>query len=84
MKKFGTPNGAGPGSANENVGFDGVGTPPEPAGGGGLDADLCLDFGRRCLCAGFFVLVFDLVPEPGVPEWFGCVEEVLWWCEEGC
>jgi hypothetical protein len=27
MKKFGTPSGAGPGRANENVGLDGVGTP---------------------------------------------------------
>jgi hypothetical protein len=27
MKKFGTPIGAGPGSANENVGFAAVGTP---------------------------------------------------------
>jgi hypothetical protein len=30
MKKFGTPIGAGPGSESENVGFDGVGTPPLP------------------------------------------------------
>jgi hypothetical protein len=30
MKKFGTPNGAGPGSANEYVGFNGDGTPPFP------------------------------------------------------
>jgi len=36
MKKFGTPNGAGPGSENEYVGFDGVGTPPEPVEGVGL------------------------------------------------
>ena len=28
MKKFGTPIGAGPGSAKENVGSAGVGTPP--------------------------------------------------------
>jgi hypothetical protein len=28
MKKFGTPNGAGPGNEKLNVGFDGVGTPP--------------------------------------------------------
>src|SRR5437870_445121 len=28
MKKFGTPIGAGPGRANENVGLAGVGTPP--------------------------------------------------------
>jgi hypothetical protein len=27
MKKFGTPNGAAPGVANEKVGFAGVGTP---------------------------------------------------------
>jgi hypothetical protein len=27
MKKFGTPSGAAPGAANENVGFAGVGTP---------------------------------------------------------
>jgi hypothetical protein len=30
MKKFGTPNGAGPGNANANVGFNGDGTPPLP------------------------------------------------------
>lgn len=30
MKKFGTPNGAAPGSENENVGFADVGTPPLP------------------------------------------------------
>src|SRR5205085_2656346 len=43
MKKFGTPIGAGPGSANENVGFDGVGTPPGPIVGGALTvAGLCL------------------------------------------
>ena len=30
MKKFGTPNGAGPGNENENVGFPADGTPPEP------------------------------------------------------
>ena len=34
MKKLGTPIGAGPGSAKENVGFAGVGTPPLPRGGG--------------------------------------------------
>jgi hypothetical protein len=37
MKKFGTPIGAGPGRAKLNVGFEGVGTPPEPCGGAGLD-----------------------------------------------
>jgi hypothetical protein len=36
MKKFGTPMGAGPGSANEKVGLDGVGTPPLVTGGGGV------------------------------------------------
>jgi hypothetical protein len=35
MKKFGTPIGAGPGSARENVGFDAVGTPPVPRNGAG-------------------------------------------------
>jgi len=30
MKKFGTPIGAAPGSEKENVGFEGVGTPPFP------------------------------------------------------
>ena len=34
MKKFGTPSGAGPGSANENVGFAAVGTPVTVADGG--------------------------------------------------
>jgi hypothetical protein len=48
MKKFGTPIGAGPGNANENVGFDGVGTPPAPVGGGGLFAAGVL------VLAGFF------------------------------
>jgi hypothetical protein len=36
MKKFGTPTGAGPGSANEKVGFDEVGTPPGPFDDAGL------------------------------------------------
>jgi hypothetical protein len=34
MKKFGTPIGAGPGSANEKVGLAAVGTPPWPEGFG--------------------------------------------------
>jgi hypothetical protein len=42
MKKFGTPIGAGPGRANEKVGFDGVGTPfgdrSRPAARTGADA----------------------------------------------
>ena len=42
MKKFGTPSGAGPGSANEKVGLDGVGTPFLEVLGGGLAEDfLC-------------------------------------------
>jgi hypothetical protein len=36
MKKFGTPIGAAPGSANENVGLAGVGTPLGVTGGGGV------------------------------------------------
>ena len=36
MKKFGTPIGAGPGSAKEKVGFDGVGTPLLVTGGAGV------------------------------------------------
>jgi hypothetical protein len=38
MKKFGTPMGAAPGRAKENVGLAGVGTPPLPVGGGALGA----------------------------------------------
>ena len=34
MKKFGTPIAAGPGTANENVGFAGEGTPPASRNGG--------------------------------------------------
>ena len=36
MKKFGTPIGAAPGSANENVGFDDEGVPPAPRSEGVL------------------------------------------------
>jgi hypothetical protein len=36
MKKSGTPSGAAPGSAKENVGFDGVGTPDGVVGAAGL------------------------------------------------
>lgn len=35
MKKFGTPIAAGPGSAKEKVGLEGVGTPSRLTGGGG-------------------------------------------------
>jgi hypothetical protein len=47
MKKFGTPIGAGPGNANENVGLEDDGTPPEPCSFGFrglfLDEPLPLD-----------------------------------------
>lgn len=36
MKKFGTPNGAGPGNEKLKVGFDGVGTPFLVRGAGGF------------------------------------------------
>jgi hypothetical protein len=39
MKKFGTPNGAGPGTENENVGFAAVGTPLLVLAAGGFGAD---------------------------------------------
>jgi hypothetical protein len=48
MKKFGTPIGAGPGRAKENVGFAGVGTPPEDLGAGGLDAFFWLVVEEAC------------------------------------
>ncbi|MGZ4307549.1 MAG: hypothetical protein ACXVEW_13030 [Solirubrobacteraceae bacterium] len=54
MKKLGTPIGAGPGSANEKLGFEGVGTPPVVRWGGG---DELLFF--------FFFLFFpDEFPDP--------------------
>jgi hypothetical protein len=37
MKKFGTPIGAGPGTENEKLGFDAVGTPFFAVGAGGFD-----------------------------------------------
>lgn len=72
MKKFGTPSGAGPGSAKENVGLDGVGTPPRLAAGG-LDGCLALVVVVLDGCLGLLVVGgLDLV---------GLVEP---WCEEGC
>jgi hypothetical protein len=69
MKKFGTPIGAGPGSANENVGFAAVGTPPLPEGFGADFFLVDFDFdGLGLELDGCFVLV-------------GCLEEV--WCCEG-
>jgi hypothetical protein len=44
MKKFGTPSGAGPGSAKENVGLEGVGTPFLEVFGGGLAEDFLFFF----------------------------------------
>jgi hypothetical protein len=83
MKKFGTPKGAGPGNANENDGFDGVGTPPAPFAGGGFAGDFGLEL-LGFLAAGFFVvdfdLDFDLPAEPLL--WLGAVEELL--CRVGC
>jgi hypothetical protein len=45
MKKFGTPMGAAPGSANEYEGLAGVGTPLEVVGGTGLGGGAGLGFG---------------------------------------
>ncbi|HLY48825.1 MAG TPA: hypothetical protein VKR21_06465 [Solirubrobacteraceae bacterium] len=54
MKKLGTPSGAGPGSANEKVGFDGPGT-PGPVGPVGA-------WWVFALCFGFeFVAFFSLL-----------------------
>jgi hypothetical protein len=58
MKKFGTPIGAAPGSAKENVGFDDVGTPPLPRGLAGLEDFFCL-----------FVLAFCDCPVCERPPW---------------
>jgi hypothetical protein len=41
MKKFGTPIGAGPGTENEKLGLDGVGTPFAVNGGGGCGGFDC-------------------------------------------
>jgi hypothetical protein len=60
MKKFGTPIGAGPGTENEYVGFDGVGTPLGVTGGGGVAALVFF------LAVFFFLafLPFSTFPEP--------------------
>ena len=52
MKKLGTPIGAGPGSAKEKLGFEGVGTPLLVRWGGG---DAC--------CCFFFFFLFLCCPE---------------------
>ena len=63
MKKFGTPRGAGPGSANEKVGLAGVGTPgpvgPVVAGDFGVLPFLVLALPVR-LC----VVVVSVLPAP--------------------
>lgn len=79
MKKFGTPIGAGPGSANENVGFDGVGTPLLLVAGwllDGLGVGLGFDWGFGLGFGAGLGLEVDF----GLPGWAG---EVLW-CEGGC
>ncbi|MBV9943596.1 MAG: hypothetical protein JO262_15830 [Solirubrobacterales bacterium] len=58
MKKFGTPIGAGPGSAKENVGLAGVGTPLSVLAGEDVGALL-------------FVVVFGLFGLFGLFGWFG-------------
>jgi hypothetical protein len=55
MKKFGTPIGAGPGSAKEKVGFAGVGMPLGATGGAGLGA-------AGAGLAGFLVAGADVGP----------------------
>jgi hypothetical protein len=42
MKKFGTPTGAAPGIANENVGFEADGTPGPVIPAAGFDGALCV------------------------------------------
>ena len=60
MKKFGTPNGAGPGNANWNVGLAGVGT-PGPVIPDGCDLDLDLDLALDLALALALVEFFDLL-----------------------
>jgi hypothetical protein len=55
---LGTPIGAGPGSENEKLGFEGVGTPPLVRGGG--DEELAGFFF-------FFFLFLDDLPDPFDP-----------------
>ena len=63
MKKFGTPSGAGPGSAKENVGLAGVGTPFRVVGAGGLAFFVAATVESVCVMAVptvFFVPLFWL------------------------
>jgi hypothetical protein len=64
MKKFGTPIGAGPGSANENVGLAGVGMPLLVRGGGGVGGAAFL-----CFFLAFFLAAgcWRLLPACAVP-----------------
>ena len=67
MKKLGTPIGAGPGSANENVGLDGVGTPLLVTGGGGVAGFLALlGFLRLAFGAPGWVRFFPACEVPGL------------------
>ena len=72
MKKFGTPIGAGVGKANENVGFCGVGTPPELFSGACPLRTAAGDFGVELITT---VLPFTwperVLPCFGVPVDFG-------------
>ena len=81
MKKFGTPSGAAPGSANEKVGFETVGTPPGPIGGGGFEGAF-FEF----VDVDFFCVEDDEL-FCGVVPWFTELpecdpDEGLLWCEE--
>ena len=80
IKKFGTPIAAGPGSANENVGFDAEGVPSGRRGGGGAGGPEV---------AGWLLLVLLPLPapmpdlplepefEPGCWDWV-CEVDVGW------
>ena len=78
MKKFGTPSGAAPGAANENVGFAGVGTPLALV----VLLPLLLPL-PLFLCFGLLLLLLLLLPLP--PEWVldrPC-EFPGWLCDDG-
>jgi hypothetical protein len=60
MKKFGTPIAAGPGNANEKVGFDAEGTPPAVREGGGA--------GGAALAGWLLLLVVLALPPRPLPD----------------
>lgn len=80
MKKFGTPNGAAPGSANEKVGLAGVGTPgpvgPVVAGLGA--AFLCLP--ELPFFTALGVIVLPVVSLPRVLLGLAKVEDLVLGC----